>query len=145
MESTNSYTASTFSNDYNTEDTSFIGCISTEAKTIISPNNHLENINSIIVSISNWLIDLGASLHVTNSINLLKNINKCNENISIINGEIVTSTIYFPSQTLQFPPNIIHRPSDKEINKVLQELNPYKQTLHKSSNKRKHNYFIHPQ
>jgi ACT domain-containing protein len=80
IETTNSYAASTFLKDYSTEDTSFIGCISTEAKTVSSPNNHLEDVNSTKVSI--WIIDSGASLHVTNSINLLKNINIYNENRS---------------------------------------------------------------
>jgi len=92
MESTNSYAANTLSKDYNTEDTSFIGCISTEDNTVLPSNDHLENFNSF--TISNWIIDSGASLHVTYSINLLKNIKKCNESISLPNGKIVTSTKY---------------------------------------------------
>jgi mevalonate pyrophosphate decarboxylase len=62
MESTNSYAASIFSKDFNTEVTSFIGCISTETKTVSSSNNHFENVNSITVS--NWIIDSEASLHL---------------------------------------------------------------------------------
>jgi len=92
MESTNSYAANTLSKDYNTEDTSFIGCISIEDNTVLPSNDHLENFNSF--TISNWIIDSGASLHVTYSINLLKNIKKCNESISLPNGKIVTSTKY---------------------------------------------------
>ena len=48
MESTNSYAANTLS-DYNTEDTFFIGCISTEDNTVLPSNDHLENFNNIII------------------------------------------------------------------------------------------------
>ena len=50
MESTNSYAANTLSKDYNTEDTSFIGCISTEDNTVLPSNDHLENFNSFTIS-----------------------------------------------------------------------------------------------
>jgi len=50
MESTNSYSANTLSKYYNTEDTSFIGCISTEDNTVLPSNDHLENFNSFTIS-----------------------------------------------------------------------------------------------
>ena len=41
--------------------------------------------------ISSWILDPGASLHITNSISSFKNLKYCNENIILPNGNIVTS------------------------------------------------------
>ena len=73
--------------DYNSDSCDFLGCITTESKT--NPNN--EQFNKNPNEISNWILDSGASLHITNSPNLLTNIKPCNEKISLPNGKFVLS------------------------------------------------------
>jgi len=74
-----------FSEDYNLENDVLLNCITTkiqnDSKTKLEQNN----------KISSWILDSGASLHITNSISSLKNLKYCNENIVLPNGNIVTS------------------------------------------------------
>ena len=83
--SNNIYSKSTFNKDYNSEDSIVLNCILTKS----TKNNYIPQNN-----ISQWIIDSGASLHITKSIGLLTNIKKCNEEITLPNGKIVTSSSF---------------------------------------------------
>ena len=77
-----------FTIDYDT-DTATVLTITTLNK----DNNENEDIHQTKNSLSSWIIDSGASVHITNSLKLLNNIHKCNELISTANGEIVRASL----------------------------------------------------
>ena len=50
-----------------------------------------QNLDQIRNSISSWIIDSGASINITNQINLLSEIKRCNEKIHLANGSTLIS------------------------------------------------------
>ena len=44
------------------------------------------------MTISNWILDSGASVHITKSLNLLSNIQTVDEKIALPNGKLISST-----------------------------------------------------
>jgi len=73
-----------FSNDYNSDNPNEINYIS---KPIINTINNSSKRNSI----SCWILDSGASINITNNINLLSDIKNCNEYIQLANGKSILS------------------------------------------------------
>jgi len=71
------------SNDYNTENGIFIGCI------LSKPSDDNSKCKQMLQDISVWILDSGSSIHITNSIRHLENIKNCNENIILPNGKMV--------------------------------------------------------
>ena len=78
----------TFSKDYNSDNDAIISCI-TNNPSNISNNKLLVSPNSL----TSWIIDSGASLNISKSLNHLTNTQKCNENIHLPNGKTVLSTV----------------------------------------------------
>ena len=72
-----------FSKDYNSKNCIELNLAELEDK-VIQHSNEGENI------VSCWILDSGASIHVTYQLSLLKNIRQCNEKIILANGETVT-------------------------------------------------------
>jgi len=81
LQNSNNYD-STFIKDYNSDNNTEINLLDTYPK---------ENINQISNSISSWIIDSGASINITNQINLLSEIKRCNEKIHLANGSTLIS------------------------------------------------------
>ena len=73
-----------FSNDYNSDNSNEINYIS---KSIIDTISNSSKLNSIFC----WIFDSGASINITNNINLLSDIKNWNEYILLANGKSILS------------------------------------------------------
>ena len=70
--------------DYNTENGILLNCITNTVSNNHYPQSH----------ISQWIIDSGASIHITGCIDLLTDIKKCNEEVILPNGKTVVASAY---------------------------------------------------
>eukprot|EP00833_Pecoramyces_ruminatium_P005940 jgi/Orpsp1_1/1179972/evm.model.c7180000071638.1 len=76
-----------FNKDYNSDPNMVLNCIESGSHPSTEHTNH----SKINPEISNWIIDSDSSLHITNCFDLLSNIQKCNEDIILPNGQSIKS------------------------------------------------------
>jgi len=87
------------SKDYNSEDNAILNCVTT--------NYTKANIHEQHNNLTFWILDSGASLHISNSTKHLSNIKHCNEYVHLLNGKTVLSNTQGPFTDFLFNYKII--------------------------------------